>query len=81
MHNLYIFAMSQKLPLDGFKWEKDKLRFDEGFIGNHDENNDKGYIPEVYATYPLKLQELHNNLLLLSDKMKTQNFGKVVCNL
>ena len=35
--------MSQKLPVDDFKWiEKDDLsKFDEKFIKNYDENSDK----------------------------------------
>ena len=41
--NLYGWAMSQKLPVDDFKWiEKDDLlKFDENFIKNYDENRAK----------------------------------------
>ena len=37
--------MSQKLPINGSEWvEKSRLsRFNEIFIKNYDENNDKGY--------------------------------------
>ena len=44
-NNLYGWIMSQKLPVNGFKWvEKSRLsRFNEIFIKNYDENNDKGY--------------------------------------
>ena len=44
-NNLYGWAMSQKLPVNGVKWvEKSRLlRFNEIFIKNHDENSDKGY--------------------------------------
>ena len=31
-NNLYGWAMSQKLPVDGFKWKKDMLKFNEEFI-------------------------------------------------
>ena len=31
-NNLYGWAMSQKLPVDGFKWKKDMLKFNEVFI-------------------------------------------------
>ena len=44
-NNLYGWAMSQKLPVNGFKWvEKSRLsRFNKIFIKNYDENSDKGY--------------------------------------
>ena len=32
--NLYWWAMSQKLPVGGFKWKKSIYKFDEDFIGN-----------------------------------------------
>ena len=53
-NNLYGWAMSQKLPVDNFKWiEKDDLlKFDENFIKNYDENSNKGYILEVDIEYP-----------------------------
>ena len=43
-NNLYGWAMSQKLPVDGFKWiEEDNLsKFDKKFIKYYDENSDKG---------------------------------------
>ena len=31
-NNLYGWAMSQKLPVNGFKWENDLSRFNEDFI-------------------------------------------------
>ena len=43
-HNLYGCGMSQKLPVNGFKWKKNVLKFDEGFIKKYDKNSDKGYI-------------------------------------
>ena len=39
--------MSQKLPVNGFKWIEDTSKINEKFIKNYDENNDKGYILEV----------------------------------
>ena len=39
--------MSQKLPVNGFKWVNDISEINKEFIKNYDENNDKGYILEV----------------------------------
>ena len=45
--------MSQKLPVEGFKWvEEDNLsKFNDSFIKNYNENSDKGYILEVDVEY------------------------------
>ena len=39
-NNLYGWEMSQKLPVDGFKWVKYLFMFNEDFIKNYDENSD-----------------------------------------
>ena len=46
-NNLHGWAMSQKLPVNGFKWKKYVSKFDEDFIKNYDEDSNKGYIFEV----------------------------------
>ena len=46
-NNLYGWAMSQKLPVKGFKWKKNMSKFNEEFIKNYDKDSDKGYILEV----------------------------------
>ena len=51
-NNLYGWAMSQKLPVSGFKWVCDLSRFNEEFIKNYNENSDKGYFLEVDVEYP-----------------------------
>ena len=50
-NNLYGWAMSQKLPVNGFKWINDVTEINAEFIKNYDENSDKGYILEVDAKY------------------------------
>ena len=45
--------MSQRLPVNGFEWMKQLSEFDERFIKNYDENNDKGYILDVDVEYPI----------------------------
>ena len=41
-NNLYGWAMSKKLPINGFEWENDLSRFDESFIKNYNEDSDVG---------------------------------------
>ena len=80
-NNLYGWAMSQKLPVNCFKWLEDTSEINQGFIKNYDENNNKGYIPEVDVKYPIKLHDLHNDLPLLPKRMKIDKCKKLVCNL
>ena len=47
-NNLYGWAMSQSLPVNGFKWVKNKSKFTTDFILNYDEYSDVGYIFESY---------------------------------
>ena len=51
-NNLYGWAMSQKLHVDGLKSKNNTLEFNEDFIKNYDEDSDKGYIFEVNVEYP-----------------------------
>ena len=44
--------MSQKLPVNGFKWVKHLPQFNESFIRSCDENNNKGYFLEVDIERP-----------------------------
>ena len=54
-NNLYRWAMSQKLPVNGFKWENDLSRFNEDFIKNYNENSDIGYFLQVDIEYPFTI--------------------------
>ena len=58
---LYGWAMSQKLPVNGFKWENDLSRFNEDFIKKCNENSDIGYFFEVDVEYPKKYLVLIKN--------------------
>ena len=79
-NNLYGWAMSQKLPVNGFKWIEDTSEINEEFIKNYDENNDKGYILEVDVKYPKKLHDIHSDLPFLPKRMKIE-CKKLVCSL
>ena len=93
-NNLYGWAMSKKLPVNGFKWidnnetaEPSSLELsakhviNEHFIKNYDENNDKGYIFELDVKYPKRLHELHSDLPFLSERMEINKCKKLVCHL
>ena len=69
-NNLYGWAMSQRLPVNGFEWMEQLSEFDERFIKNYDENNDKGYILEVNVEYPKHLFNLHCDLPFLLERKK-----------
>ena len=79
-NNLYGWAVSQKLPVNGFKWVENN-EINEEFIKNYNENNNKGYILKVDVKYPKKLHDLHSDLPFLPKRMKIDKCKKLVCNL
>ena len=82
-NNRYGWAMSKKLPVNGFRWlDSDEINeINEEFIKNYNENDNKGYILEEDVKYPKRLHELHSDLLFLSERMKIDKCNKLVCNL
>ena len=79
-NNLYGWAMSKKLPVNGFKWIHNN-ELNEEFIKNYNENNNKGYILEVDVRYQERLHELHSDLPFLPERMEINKCNKLVCNL
>ena len=53
-NNLYGWAMSQNLPVNGFKWEDNLSRFNKRLIKSYNENSNKRYFLEVDVEYPKK---------------------------
>ena len=81
-NNLYGAAMSEKLPINGFKWVNDISRRNEKFVKSYDKkNSEKGYILEVDVDYPSKLRNLHSDMPFLPERMKIDRTQKLVCNL
>ena len=84
-NNLYGWAMSKKLPVNGFKWidnsETAEHVINEEFVKNYNENDNKGSILEVDVKYPKRLHELHSDLPFLSERMKIDKCNKLICNL
>ena len=80
-NNLYGWAMSQKLPVGGFKWIEDVSEIDECFIKNYDEDGNIGHYLNVDVEYLEELHDLHSDLPFLAEKMKINKCNKLVCNL
>ena len=81
-NNLYGWAMSKKLPVNGFRWlDSDEINeINEEFIKNYNENDNNGYIFEVDVRYPKRLLDLHSDLPFLLERMEIK-CKKLVCNL
>ena len=76
-------GMSQKIPVNGFKWVKQKKlsKFNEDFIKNYDENSNKGYFLEVDIDYPKELFNLHKDLPFLPERKKVEKVEKLICSI
>ena len=48
VNNLYVWAMSQKLPLNNFEWTKDTSQFNKDFIKGCNEESDEGYLKLMF---------------------------------
>ena len=79
-NNLYGWAMSQKLPVNGFEWVEDLSQFKEDFIKNYNEGSNKGYFLEVHVEYLKKSFNLHSDLPFLSERNKVRKFNKLLFN-
>ena len=75
-NNIYRWAMSQKLPVNGFIGLKIS-QFNENFTKITNEESD-GCFLEVDFQYREKLHNLQNDLPFLPERMKT---GKLIANL
>ena len=76
---VYEWAMSQKLPVDGFKWVEDLSQFKKDFLKNDDENSDTGYFLEVDLEYSENLFNLHSDLSFLPERKKIGKCNKLAC--
>ena len=83
-NNLYGWAMSQKLPVNGFKWvEKSRLsrfwRFNERFIKSYNENSGIGYFFEVDLHYLKEIFKRHKDLPFLTERKNVNKCEKLIC--
>ena len=65
--------MSEKLPMNGFKWVSDISGINKKFVKSYEKNVD--------VDYPSKLHKLHSNMPFLPERMKIDKTQKLVCNL
>ena len=74
--------MSQKLPVNNFKWVKlERLsKCNEDFIKNYDENSNEGYFFEADSNYPKELFNLHKDLPFLPESKKVNKIEKLICD-
>ena len=80
-NNSYGATMSEKLPMNGFKWINDISVINKKFVKSYDKNSSKGYILEVDVDYPSKLHKLHSDMPFLPERVKIDKTKKLVCNL
>ena len=66
MNNLYVWAMSEYRPYEGFKWLKKVDKFDVMSIS---EKSLIGYFLKVDFKYSDKLHEMHNDYPLAPEKL------------
>jgi len=70
-NNLYGLAMSQKLPLKGYKWVKDfKV---EDIINYNDKTSKHGYFIECDIEYPKEFHDKHNDYPLAPERLKVKS--------
>ena len=81
VNNLYGWAMSKKLPVNGLKWENVLSEFNENFIKNYNENSDVGYFLIVDTEYPKQLWSSHKDLPFLPEGRKLEKVEKLVCSI
>ena len=80
-NNLYGMAMTEKLPVKGYKWMDDISIINEDFVKSYNKNSGKGYILKVDVDYPCELQNLHSDLPFLPERMVVNKTKKLICNL
>ena len=80
-NSLYGWTMSQKLPVNGFKWVEDISDFNENFIKSYNDESDEGYFLEADIQDPENLHMIHSDLLFLPKRTKIEKGEKLVANL
>ena len=71
---MYAWPLSQKLPVNGFKWIKQKKlsKFNEDFTKKYDEDCNRGYFVQVDIEYLKTLFNSHKDLPFLPERKKVE---------
>ena len=84
-NNLYVWAMSQSLPTNGFKWIEDitkdtlmSILDKANYSMINPKKGDKGYIFEVDLEYPSELWDTHNDYPLASERLNVIGVEKLI---
>ena len=80
-NNLYSWAISEKLPVNDFKWVKVFSEYNKIFIRSHNEESDEKYFIEVDIQYLENVHIIHKNLPFLPKRMKIDKVEKLAANL
>ena len=72
-NNLYGWAMSQPLPVDGFKWMKEPELPNWNNLGDGE-----GCILEVDLEYPEDLHDTHNEYSLAPERLSVNKVDKLI---
>ena len=75
--------MSQKLPIKGLKWVKQKRlsKFNKDFIKSYDEDSNTRYFLEVDIDYSKELFNFHKDLPFLPERKKVEKVEKLICSI
>ena len=73
--------MLQKFLVNNFEQIKNTSQFNEDFMKNYNEESDKGCFLEFDVQYLQKLNNRHNDLTFLPERVKIEKVKKVVANL
>ena len=76
--------MSQKLPMNGFKWVEKLSRFNERFIKGYNENRDIGhFFEEEDIDYLKEVFNLHKYIPFLPERKKVnvKKCEKLICSI
>ena len=63
--------MSQKLPLDGFKWVEETFQLSKDFIENYNDSDEESFLS-------VDVHDFHNDLLFLPDRIKIGKVEKLI---
>ena len=74
-------GMSQKLPINNFKFETDLSIFTENFIKNYNEQSNTGYLLVVDVIYPTNLYKEHRGLPFLPYRGNVNKVNKLLWGL